>query len=34
MATIADDGTEDSGTANLDRIANWLGRSEAARRRP
>ena len=34
MATIADDGTEDSGTANLDRIASWLGRSEAARRRP
>lgn len=34
MATIAEDGTEASGTASLDRIASWLGRSEAARRRP
>lgn len=33
MATIPADGTEASGTANLDRLADWLGRSEPARRR-
>jgi hypothetical protein len=34
LATIPADGTEASGIANLDRIAHWLGRCEAARRRP
>jgi Beta-lactamase enzyme family len=34
MATIPADGSEASGTANLDRIAQWLGRSGAARPRP
>jgi hypothetical protein len=34
MATIANDGTEESGIANLDLVASWLGRCEAARHRP
>jgi hypothetical protein len=34
MVTIPADGTEASGTTNLDRIAQWLGRSGGARPRP